>query len=145
MNTLWPAGASAGWSGDPEERSLAERWMDWSQATLQPDFLLGIFWGFYRTPEAQRNMPAIERKIERCSAHFRLLDAWLNDRDFMAGAQFSLADIPIGTHLSRYFNVEIERPEIPKVGAWYERLQQRPAYQKNVMLPFDDLYGRLAY
>ena len=133
------------WSGDPAERSLAERWMDWSQATLQPDFLLGIFWGFYRTPEAQRNMPAIERKIERCSAHFRLLDAWLNDRDFMAGAQFSLADIPIGTHLYRYFNVEIERPEIPKVGAWYERLQQRPAYQKNVMLPFDDLYGRLAY
>ena len=90
-------------------------------------------------------MPAIERMIERCSAHFRLLDAWLSDRDFMAGAQFSLADIPIGTHLYRYFNVEIERPEIPKVGAWYERLQQRPAYQKNVMLPFDDLYGRLAY
>jgi glutathione S-transferase len=38
------------WSDDPAERSLAERWMDWSQATLQADFLVGVFWGFYRTP-----------------------------------------------------------------------------------------------
>jgi glutathione S-transferase len=38
------------WSDDPGERSLAERWMDWSQATLQADFLIGVFWGFYRTP-----------------------------------------------------------------------------------------------
>src|SRR5665213_2287102 len=43
------------WAGDPGERSQAERWMDWSQATLQPDFLMGVFWGFYRTPEPKRN------------------------------------------------------------------------------------------
>jgi len=47
----------------PAERSLAERWMDWSQASLQTDFLLGVFWGFYRTPEAQRNMPAVNAKM----------------------------------------------------------------------------------
>ena len=74
----------------------------------------------------------------------RLLRRRLANVAQRCGAQFSLADIPIGTHLYRYFNVEIERPEIPKVGAWYERLQQRSAYQKNVMLPFEDLYGRLA-
>ena len=27
--------------------------MDWSQTALQPDFLTGVFWGFYRTPEAK--------------------------------------------------------------------------------------------
>ena len=40
------------WSDDPGERSLAERWMDWSQATLQADFLISVFWGFYRTPRS---------------------------------------------------------------------------------------------
>ena len=133
------------WSADPAEQSLSERWMDWSQSTLQPDFLLGVYWGFYRTPEAQRDMTAVERKVDCCGAHFRLLDQWLSDRDFMLGRHFTLADIPIGTHLYRYFNLEIERPDMPNVDAWFDRLQQRPAYRKNVMLPFDDLYGRLAY
>jgi glutathione S-transferase len=61
------------WSDDPGERSLAERWMDWSQASLQPDFLMGVFWGFYRTPEAQRNMPAVNARIRACTQHFQLL------------------------------------------------------------------------
>jgi glutathione S-transferase len=39
------------WSDDPAKRSQADRWMDWSQTALQPDFLVGAFWGFYRTPE----------------------------------------------------------------------------------------------
>jgi glutathione S-transferase len=63
----------------------------------------------------------------------------------MLGDEFTLADIPIGTHLYRYFNLEIERPDMPNVTLWYDRLQQRPAYRENVMLPFDDLYGRLDY
>lgn len=37
------------WAAEPAERSLAERWMDWELATLQPDFL-ALFWGFFRMP-----------------------------------------------------------------------------------------------
>ena len=62
------------WSDDPGDRSLAERWMDWSQASLQADFLIGVFWGFYRTPEAQRNMPVVNARIRACTRHFQLLD-----------------------------------------------------------------------
>ena len=138
-------GAEIFWHEDPGQRSQTDRWMDWSQSSLQPDFLLGIFWGFYRTPEAQRNQPAIAKKIERCAHHFRLLDRVLADRPFMLGEELSLADIPIGTNLYRYFNLDIERPEIPHVEAWYERLQERPGYRKHVMVPFPELYGRLDY
>ena len=133
------------WSDDPTERSQSDRWMDWSQTALQPDFLVGVFWGFYRTPEAQRNLVEIQRSIERCTAHFRLLDDLLADRPFLLGDTLTLADIAIGTNLYRYFNLEIERPHIPNVEAWYQRLQQRPPYKKNVMVPFQDLYGRLGY
>jgi glutathione S-transferase len=34
------------WSDDPGARSQVDRWMDWSQTALQPDFLMGVFWGF---------------------------------------------------------------------------------------------------
>jgi glutathione S-transferase len=133
------------WSDDPAERSHAERWMDWSQATLQPDFLNGVFWGFYRMPEAKRNLPAITRKVAACARHFELLDRILADRPFLCGDNLTLADIPAGTSLYRYFEIDIERPKVPNVEAWYRRLQERPAYREHVMVPFAELYGRLDY
>jgi glutathione S-transferase len=133
------------WSDDPAERSQHERWMDWAATTLQPDFLMGVFWGFYRTPAAQRSMPAVADKVAACARHFRLLDRVLADRAYLCGERLTLADIPAGTSLYRYYGLEIERPDVPNVAAWYRRLQARPAYAKYVMLPFDDLYGRLDY
>ena len=73
------------WSAAPADRSHADRWMDWAHTSLQPDFLMGVFWGFYRTPEAQRNMPAVNAKIRACARHFRLLDRVLADRRFLCG------------------------------------------------------------
>jgi glutathione S-transferase len=133
------------WSEDAGERSLAERWMDWSQTALQPDFLVGVFWGFYRTPEPLRNWPAIHEKVARCARHVQLLDRRLADRAYLCGDTLTLADIPAGTSLYRYFELEIERPSVPNVEAWYRRLQERPAYSEHVMVPFGELRGRLDY
>jgi len=58
------------WSDDAAHRSLSDRWMDWSQTTLQPDFLIGVFWGYYRTPASERNMAAVDAKVRRCGQHF---------------------------------------------------------------------------
>jgi glutathione S-transferase len=133
------------WADDAGERARVERWMDWSQSTLQPDFLMGVFWGFYRTPEPQRNLPAIAAKVAACARHFELLDRVLADRPYLCGDDLTLADIPAATALYRYFNIAIERPAVPNVEAWYRRLQERPAYRQHVMVPFDELYGRLEY
>ena len=133
------------WSPDAATRSQADRWMDWSQTALQLDFLMGVFWGFYRTPERQRDTAAVARSIARCSGHMRLLDRILADRPFLGGETLTLADIPAGTALYRYFGLEIDRPRVPHVEAWYARLQQRPAYARHVMVPFGELYGRLDY
>jgi glutathione S-transferase len=131
------------WSEDPSTRSQVERWMDWSQTALQPDFLMGVFWGFYRTPDPQRNWPAIRDKLARCTSHFELLDRMLAEQPYLAGNALTLADIPAGTALYRYFELDIERPSVPNVEAWYRRLQDRPAYRAHVMVPFGELSGRL--
>lgn len=134
---FWPEAAGP--------RSKADGWMDWAQTTLQPAFLTGVFWGFYRTPEPQRNWPAIRDGVARCAAHVRLLDRVLDGCEFLSGDHLGLADIPAGTTLYRYFELDIDRPAVPHVEAWYRRLQQRPAYRAHVMIPFGDLYGRLDY
>jgi glutathione S-transferase len=133
------------WNDDPAVQSQADRWMDWAQTALQPDFLNGVFWGFYRTPEAQRDMTAVNAKIASTAYHLRLLDQVLEDKTYLVGADLSLADIPAGTTLYRYFNIDIDRPHLANVERWYDALQERPAYREGIMVPFDELYGRLDY
>lgn len=136
-------GQPAFWSHDAGIRSLAERWMDWAQTSLQPAFLDGVFRAGFRTPAGQRDAARVEAGIARCAAYFQLLDGVLADRPFLVGDSLGLADICVGTHLYRYFELDIARPAVPRVEAWYARLRERPAYREHVMIPFEAMRGRL--
>jgi glutathione S-transferase len=133
------------WSDDAATRARVEAWMDWSQTALQPDFLDGVFWGFFRTPAPQRNWPAIRAALARCAVHFGKLDRLLDGRPFLLGETLSLADMTAGTSLYRYFGLDIERPSLPQVERWYRTLQQRIGFRDHVMIPFEELRGRLDY
>ena len=137
-------GSRAFWSEDPATRSIADRWMDWSQSTLQPSFMR-LFWGYFRTPPEQRCQSAIESAQEECERHFMLLESQLKKSPFLGGHSFSLADIPAGTSLYRYSEMGLGVSIPPCVGAWYARLRERPAYQSSVMISFSDLRGRLEF
>jgi glutathione S-transferase len=129
---------------DLGERAAADAWMDWTLATLQPA-ILDLFWGFYRTPAAQRDA-ARNRALTAASADaIRALNARLQARSFVAGAALSMADIPAGTLMHRYFGMEIERPKVEAVAAWCARLAERAPYAEHVMRPFGELLGRLAF
>ena len=131
------------WNADPAEWARADQWMDWAQTALQIAFLNGVFWPD-RTPEAKRNMSAVNAAFERTNGHLRHVDRQLDSHSFMMGDSLSLADIPIGTH-HRDSNLGLPRPGLPNVERWYERLQLRPAYREHVCVPFGELYGRLEF
>jgi glutathione S-transferase len=73
----------------------------------------------------------------------RMLDREVSGRPFLSGAEFALGDIPAGAQLFRYFELDIERPNLPHVESWYARLKSRPAYREHVMAPFEDLRGQI--
>ncbi len=54
------------WDPDPATRSLADRWLDWGLATGQRDFL-ELFWGYYRTPEQDRDAAYVAERFRRCA------------------------------------------------------------------------------
>ena len=134
--TLWPADAGS--------RARADMWMDWTLADLQPAFI-GVFWNLYRTPENKRNWDLIRKGVASSATLFRLLDRHLEGKAFLAGDTLTMGDIPAGAQLYRYFELEIDRPSLPNVEAWYTRLQQRAAYRAHIMVAFDDLKGRQAF
>ena len=48
-----------------------------------------------------------------------------------ASPAFTLADIPIGLSVNRWFMTPMQRPSFPAVVAYYERLSARPAFMKH--------------
>jgi len=133
------------WPEDAAERTAFDRWIDWCQSHWQPAFSAGVFWGLYRTPEPERNWRRINQSIALCSELMRIVEGAIKDRPFLAGDRFTIGDIPLGASLYRYFELDIDRPALPAVEAWYARLKARPAYREHVMVPFDDLKGRLSF
>jgi glutathione S-transferase len=127
-------GAGTLWAEDPALRSEADRWMDWMVTTLLPDMTV-VFWQLVRTPENQRDMPAVEAAAKRLGPSWQILDAHLGGRRFVAGNEFSMGDIPVGCAYWRYINLDVDRPNLPNLGLWFQSLKTRDAYRQHVMLP----------
>ena len=131
-------GAGGLWADDPGVRALADRWMDWKITTVMP-FLHVCFWGLIRTPEADRDMAAIEAAAENLGDVWRILDGHMADQrsaglDFVAGDRLTMGDIPLGAAFYRYVSLPIGRPTLPHVEAWYDRLTTRTPFQTHVMI-----------
>ena len=118
---------------DPAMRARAEMWMDWQQTSF-PGFG-PLFLGLIRTPPEKRDMAAIRAGQEGTAAALRLLDKHLANRSHMIADHLTVADIPLGCVAYRWYALPIERPELPNLRAWYERLVKRPAFAQHVMLP----------
>ena len=130
------------WPADPAARSRVERWMDWSQSGFDASFMR-LFWGYWRTPEADRDAEANQFQVGRCSDYMKILDDAVADHDYLAGDCLSLADIPVGALMYRYASLDVTEDLPPHVARWYASLTERAAFQAHVMLPFEDLKGRL--
>ncbi|MCZ6639939.1 MAG: glutathione S-transferase family protein [Gammaproteobacteria bacterium] len=136
QGSLWPL--------DRTRRSHADQWMEWAVNNLLPAFA-GLLWGYYRTPEPQRDNAAIAQTQRRADRLYALLDDHLSGQAFLAGDSLTAGDIPAGTSLYRYFEMGLDVSKPPNLMAWYERLLTRKAYRDHVAEPFDELFGRLDF
>jgi glutathione S-transferase len=115
---------------DLKARADAERWMDWA-FTFQ-NAMRAVFWGLIRTPPEKRDPKAIEEGRQQSIRLAEILDKHLQDHSYVAGNTFTMGDIPIGCEVQRYMRVPVERPSLPKLEAWFERLRERPAFRQKV-------------
>lgn len=123
------------WPTSNNDQALADQWMDWGISTFGPPFF-NIFFNLIRLPPEKSNADLVSAGIKTSARLLGLLDHHLQGRAFVCGDVLSAGDIPLGVMAYRYFNLDIDRPAAPKVEAWFQRLQARPAYQKHVMIPF---------
>jgi len=119
---------------DLRARADAERWMDWTTASFAPPFT-NVFLPLVRFPPEKRDPAAIAAAAADCGKLLAIVDEALAGRPYLGGDRLTVGDIPLGCAAYGYFNLPIERPSLPNVEAWYQRLTERPAYRDAVMIP----------
>ena len=108
------------------ERFIAEQWMDWQQTNLNPASRTG-FLQLIRTVPEQRNDDAIAESNAAVESLMATVDAHLGRQAFMAGDHFTMADIPLGCDVHRWFNLPQPRESRPHIERWFQVLSGRQA------------------
>src|SRR4051812_28241755 len=119
-------GAGRLWAVDPGERADSDRWMDWATTTVQPA-MTPVFWQLIRTPADKRDMKAVEEGKAATAKAMEVLEWGLGGKPFIAGSTLTMGDIIVGVWVHRWFALPIDRPAMPAVQAYHQRLLARPA------------------
>lgn len=120
-------GAAPFWPADPQVRADADRWMDYQLSTVR----VHVHPLMRETPDAEQVAYHSRKLAETIS----VVEHVLEDRQYLTGADFTVGDIPLGIVTFRWFILDIERPAMPNVEAWYDRLSRRPAFQQHICPP----------
>jgi glutathione S-transferase len=121
---------------DAQAFAKADQWMDWTATSLYYEIITTCFWGLIRTPAADRNVASVEAAAKRAGERLALLDTHLATRAYIGGDALTMADLPVGSLMYRYYTMDIARPSLPNVEAWYGRLATRAPYQTHVMMDY---------
>jgi glutathione S-transferase len=132
-------GADSFWPADVRRRAQIDKWAEWSKINVALNFTAPIFWRVVRTASKDRDETAISKAISSFCKKLDIAEAQLSDCAFLAGDEFTLADIQFGHVLYRYFDISITRPEHPALRRYYDELTARPAFREHVMVSYDEL------
>lgn len=114
-------------------RARVDQWIDWQASDLNRSWSYAFMSLVRRSPEHQ-DSHALAASCCDWSKHMEILDKQLDlTGAYVSGDRFSLADIPTGLSVNRWFETPLAHPVFPAVSDYYERLSRRHGYR---------LYGR---
>jgi glutathione S-transferase len=118
---LYPAEAKA--------RARVDQWIDWQASELNRSWSYAFMSLVRQSPDYQ-DKSALDDGIEQWSTTMGILDRQLEKTGaYISGEAFSLADIPIGLSVNRWFETPLAHPDYAAVRAYYERLSQREGFR----------------
>jgi glutathione S-transferase len=112
-------------------RARVEQWMDWQGGDLNNSWRYA-FLGLVRHSPAHQEPQALAAGVASWNHHMGILDEQLRKTGaWAAGDAFTLADVVLGLSVNRWFMTPIERPDLPLVQAYYDRLATRSGFRRH--------------
>lgn len=114
----------------PAECALVERWMDFLLAAINPGYLAGFKSAKLDAEERPANLPA---QLKDLHANMAILDQHLANNasgsEFFALNKMTIADIALAPIIGRCLNFPYERPAMPALEAWFEKLSKSDPFK----------------
>jgi glutathione S-transferase len=116
---------------DLKARARVDQWLDWAGSDPQVG-MRGVFIGGFIKEEPWNNPWFVKAGEAEYTRLMTLLDAHFaaSGNRHIAGSTFTIGDIPVGLIVHRWLSLDLERPSLPALEAYYETLSERPAYLK---------------
>jgi len=109
-------------------RALYYQWMVYAVATLEPP-VVEVFRHTVLLPDEQRSAAAAQEGLRTFAEVAGVLTQALGKQPYILGAQFSAADVMIGSTLGWGSFMDLLN-DYPELQAYVQRLTERPAYQR---------------
>ena len=78
---------------------------------------------------------AIERYRNEARRLFEVLEQRLSEAEYLAGSEYSIADIAHWSWVHRHAFTGVSMDGLPQLGRWLERIALRPAVQRGRAVP----------
>lgn len=126
------------WPNEPKAEALTDMWAEWAQLNVTAHST-ALFWAVVRTAPSKRNPELISRHLGALTKSLTIAEANLARTRYLAGDSLTIADINFASTLYRYFEMEIDRADLPHLQRYYDALVDRPSYATHVMVDFSSL------
>ncbi|MBV8625091.1 MAG: glutathione S-transferase [Herbaspirillum sp.] len=122
-------GAASLYPADVRQRARVDQWIDWQASDLNRSWSQAFMALVRKSPDYE-DARLVAASIANWTRYMRVLEQQLQHTGaYVAGADFTLADIPVGLSVNRWFGTPFEHPDLPAVAAYYERLRAREGYR----------------
>lgn len=122
-------GGSVLYPAAPRERARIDQWLDWQASDLNRSWSYAFMALARKSPE-HGDAQQVAASITGWTRFMQVLEQQLqHSGGYVAGADFTLADIAVGLSVNRWFGTPFEHVPLPAVAAYFERLTERPGFR----------------
>ena len=118
-------------SKDPRVRCKTLEWLMFQMGNVGP--MLGQAHHF-RVYAPERIDYAITRYTKEANRLYAVLDRRLGESPYLAGSDYTIADIAVFPWLRSYERQGVDLREYPAVSRWFDEVSARPAVQRGLQL-----------
>jgi len=110
----------------PKDEAIAHQWSVWGISEIEPLQMQIVVQKFF-VPKEKRDQSVIDNATKGLKRPLTVLDQSLQDKEYLLGDQFSIADLNVASVMLLLVAVKTDLSAFENVAAWIDRCHARPA------------------
>lgn len=120
---------------DANVRSETLQWLMFQMAGIGPMMGQAMYFQRIAAPNGHDEPFSTQRYVDESRRLLEVLDSRLNGRDWLAGDEYTIADMATYPWARAYIWAKVSIDGLANLQAWFERLDARPMVQKALKIP----------